>query len=128
MYTSIPIWIDLLQVVILFILSRQAFNCYFHPEKIYPGLTGAPARKVLYVLAGRNTVMAVISLAALVLQNPAFLCFAFVMHSLRELQDMFIIPLTNPPGNDRIKVFLIFLIIFVIPEITAVVTLYRMIG
>jgi len=72
--------------------------------------------------------MAVISLLALVLQNPAFLCFAFVMHSLRELQDTFIIPLTNPPGNGRVKVFFVFLFVFVIPEITAAVTLYKLIG
>lgn len=127
MQTDIPLWIDLLQIVILAILSRQAFNCYFHPEKIYPEITGAPARKVVYVLAGRNTVMVVISFLALVWQNPAFLCFAFLMHSLRESQDMFIIPLTNPPGS-RVKVFFIFLIVFVIPEILAVVTLYQRIG
>lgn len=128
MQTSIPLWINLLQIVILAILSRQAYSCYFNPEKIYPGLAGPPARRVMYVLAGRNTVMAGISLLALVWQNPAFLCFAFIMHSLRELQDMFIIPLTDPPGAGRVRVFFVFLVVFVIPEIIAVVTLYRLIG
>jgi len=128
MQTNIPLWINLLQIVILIILSRQAFNCYFSSEKIYPEITGTPARKVVYVLAGRNTVMVVISLLALVWQNPAFLCFAFLMHGLRESQDMFIIPLTNPPGNGRVKIFFVFLFVFVVPEILAVVTLYKMIG
>lgn len=71
--------------------------------------------------------MAVISLLALVLQNPAFLCFAFLMHSLRELQDMFIVPMTNPAGNGRIAIFFVFLFVFAIPEIMAVITLYKMI-
>ena len=124
MHATIPLWINLLQGLILIILARQAFNCYFNPEISYPGVV---ARKAVYTLAGRNTMMAVISLLALVVQNPAFLCFAFLMHSLRELQDMFIVPMTNPAGNGRVAIFFVFLFVFAIPEIMAVITLYKMI-
>ncbi|MBI3241260.1 MAG: hypothetical protein HYZ49_03095 [Chloroflexi bacterium] len=127
MKTKIPIWINILQVVILAILSFQTYACYFNPNLIYPGITiDATSAKMIYVLAGRNAVMMVISILALVKQNPRFYSFAFLMHSLRELQDMFIVPLTGEPGVPAIANFLVFLIIFVIPEITAYLKLNKM--
>lgn len=44
------------------------------------------------------------------------------MHSLRELQDMFIVPLTG----GGIAVFFVLPIVFVIPEILAYLTLNKM--
>ncbi len=121
--TNIPLWINILQVIILAILSFQTYACYFNPELIYPGaVTNDAATQAIYVLAGRNALMAVISLLALVRQNPRFYSFAFLMHSLRELQDMFISPLTGQP----FYVFFVFLIVFVIPEITAYFKLTKM--
>ena len=120
MKTKIPIWINILQVLILAILTFQTYACYINPELFYPGaVTNDASRQVLYVLGGRNALMAVISLLALVRQNPRFYSFAFIMHSLRELQDMFILPLTSEPGAGAIINFFVFLILFVIPEITA---------
>ncbi len=60
--------------------------------------------------------MAIISLIALIRQDARFYSFAFVMHSLRELQDMFIIPLTGAP----FVTFFVFLFVFVIPAPRAV--------
>ncbi|MBI5954988.1 MAG: hypothetical protein HY865_25295, partial [Chloroflexi bacterium] len=82
--------------------------------------------KTIYVLAGRNAVMMVISIIALVRQDPRFYSFAFLMHSLRELQDMFIVPLTGDPGGAAIGTFFVFLIVFVIPEISAYFKLNKM--
>lgn len=127
MKTKIPLWINILQVVILAILSFQTYACYFNPSLLYPGMTiDAASAKAIYVLAGRNAVMMVISLLALIRQNPRFYTFAFLMHSLRELQDMFIVPLTSEPGTGAIINFFIFLIVFVIPEIAAFLKLRKM--
>lgn len=127
MKTKIPIWINILQVVILAILSFQTYACYFNPSLLYPGFTvDEVTAKTIYVLAGRNAVMMVISIIALVRQNPRFYSFAFIMHSLRELQDMFIVPLTGDSGGVAIGTFFVFLIIFVIPEITAYFKLNKM--
>jgi len=52
---------------------------------------------MIYVLAGRNAVMMVISIIALVRQDARFYSFAFLMHSLRDFQDMFITPLAGAP-------------------------------
>lgn len=123
MKTKIPVWINVLQVVILAILSFQTYSCYINPELAYPGaVTNEASRQVLFVLGGRNAVMVVISLVALIRQNPRFYSFAFLMHSLRELQDMFIVPLTGGP----FFVFFIFLFAFTIPEITAYFKLNKM--
>ena len=127
MKTKIPVWINILQVIILAILTFQTYACYFNPELIYPGITmDAASAKMIYVLAGRNAVMMVISILALVRQDPRFYSFAFLMHSLRELQDMFITPLTGEPGTQAIVIFFVFLIVFVIPEITAYFKLDKM--
>lgn len=123
MKTKIPLWINILQVVILAILSFQTYACYFNPSLLYPGFTvDEVTAKTIYVLAGRNAVMMVISIIALVRQNPRFYSFAFLMHSLRELQDMFIVPLTGEP----FFIFFVFLFVFVIPEITAYLKLNKM--
>ena len=123
MKTLIPLWINALQLVILAILSFQAYACYFNPALIYPGIVVDSANaKMIYVLAGRNTMMAVISIIALAMQKPGFYSFAFLMHGLRELQDMFIAPMTGAP----IGVLFIFLFVFVIPEITAFLKLSKM--
>lgn len=123
MKTKIPLWINILQVVILLILAAQTYACYLNPEMFYPGaVTNAASHQVVYVLAGRNALMAIISLTALIRQNPRFYSFAFFMHSLRELQDMFIVPLTG----GGIAIFFVFLIVFVIPEILAYFKLNKM--
>ncbi len=127
MKTKIPLWINILQVIILAILAFQTYACYINPEIFYPGVaTNDISHQVLYVLGGRNALMAIISLVALIRQNPRFYSFAFIIHSLRELQDMFIIPLTSEPGAGAIINFFVFLIIFVIPEITAYFKLNKM--
>lgn len=127
MKTKIPIWINILQVVILLILTMQTYACYVNPEMLYPGaVTNGISRQVLYVLGGRNALMAIISIIALVRQNARFYSFAFIIHGLREFQDMFILPLTGEPGAGAIINFLVFLIVFVIPEIAAYLKLNKM--
>ena len=123
MKTKISLWINILQVVILVILSFQTYACYFNPKLIYPTFEyDATTTQMIYTLAGRDAVMMVISIIALVRQNPRFYSFAFLMHSLRELQDMFIAPLTG----GGVAVFFVFLIVFVIPEILAYFKLNKM--
>ena len=123
MKTKNPVWINILQVVILGILTFQTYSCYFNPQLLYPGITvDENSAKMIYVLGGRNAVMMVISIIALVRQNPRFYSFAFLMHSLRDFQDMFIAPLTG----GGIVVFFVFLIVFVTPEILSYLKLNKM--
>ena len=119
MKTKIPIWINILQVLILAILTFQTYASYFNPSLLSPGLVvDSASAKIIYTLAGRNAVMMIISLLALIRQDARFYSFAFLMHSLRELQDIFIVPLTGGISGATIGIFFVFLIVFVIPEIT----------
>ncbi|MBN8579834.1 MAG: hypothetical protein J0L96_04120 [Anaerolineae bacterium] len=123
MKTKIPVWVNILQVVILAILTFQTYACYFNPQLLYPGITvDENSAKMIYVLGGRNAMMVIISVIALVRQNPRFYSFAFLMHSLRDFQDMFIAPLTG----GGIVVFFVFLIVFVTPEILSYLKLNKM--
>jgi len=129
--SQIPPWINALQVVIILILLFQTFACYVKPELLYDGLRvdGAAMHQAIAVLAGRNAMMAVVSIWALVSQNPRLLLFAFVMHFLREGQDMFIVPLTAIEGGPPPLVnFFMFLVPFVIPEALAVMKLRKLVG
>ncbi len=127
MKTKIPIWINILQVVILGILAFQTYACYLNPKLIYPDFVfDANTSKMIYTLAGRNAVMLVISLFALLRQDARFYSFAFLMHGLREVQDMFILPLTMGIAPMSVGIFFVFLIIFVIPEVAAYLKLSRM--
>jgi len=127
MTPKIPLWINLLQALILAILLFQTYACYLDPGLIYPGIRieGLPASKAINVLGGRNAVMALISIIALVWQEPRFYSFAFLMHSAREAQDMFITPLHTPDTTVALILFAVFLFVFVIPEIIATRMLWR---
>jgi hypothetical protein len=124
-------WINAIQVIIIVILFFQTFACYVQPDLLYGGLRveGAAMRQAITVLAGRNAMMAVVSIWALVSQNPRLLLFAFVMHFLREGQDMFIVPLTPIEGAPPpVLNFFMFLVPFVIPEALALNKLRKLVA
>lgn len=119
---GIPRWINIFQIVILAILTFQTFACYFNPDLLYAGfIADDVTSKMVYTLAGRNAVMMVISIIALVRQDARLLSFAFLMHFLREFQDMFIAPL----NGGGVAIFFVFLVVFVIPEFIAFLKLNR---
>ncbi|MGH8477667.1 MAG: hypothetical protein ACRER2_18205 [Methylococcales bacterium] len=129
MKTKIPLWINALQVMIILILSFQTFACYFKPELLYAGINinGVVDQQAVYVLAGRNAMMAIVSIAVLLSQNPKYFVVAFLMNFLRELQDMFIVPMNSAADAPMPPVlnFLVFLLLFVIPELIALIKLYK---
>ena len=130
MKSKIPLWINVLQGVIILILSFQAFACYFKPEMLYSGIKmdGVIDQQAIYVFAGRNTMMALVSIMVLFSQDPKYFVVGFLMNFLRELQDMFIIPLNSPADSPMppIANFFVFLLVFVIPEFIALLKLYKM--
>lgn len=123
MKTQIPIWINVLQIAILTILAFQTYGSYFDPELLFSGLEASPVVDgIVNTLAGRNATMLIISLVALIWQNPKFYAFAFLMHFVRDLQDMFMTLSADMP----IFVFFVFLIVFVIPEALAIRKLHNL--
>lgn len=116
----IPRWINALQVVIIAILAYQTYAAYLAQSRVYSGAIDDRLSSVIFTLAGRNAMMLVVSLIALRRQNAAFYAFAFLMHLLRDAQDMFIVPLTDDGStSSRVIVFVVFTSIFVLPEALA---------
>ena len=126
---AIPIWINCLTVLIIFILAFQSYSAYLDTSLAFGdySLESIANKEAMGKLAGRNVVMLLLTLMALQSQNPVFLAFTFLMHLLRELQDMFIVPyylgFTTPKG---MAVFCVFLFVFVIPEFLALLKLKKL--
>ena len=116
----IPRWINALQVVIIAILAYQTYAAYFAQSRVYGGAIDDHLSSVIFTLARRNAMMLVVSLIALRRQRAAFYAFAFLMHLLRDAQDMFIVPLTDDGSTaSRVMVLVVFALIFVVPEAVA---------
>ena len=125
---TIPLWINGLSIVIALILAFQCFSGYFEPSLAFGdfSLDRVANREAMSKLAGRNLVMLVLTLLALMSRNPLYLAGTFLMHFLREAQDLFIVPyhlgFTTPKG---MAVFCVLLFMFVIPEFVALKTLRK---
>ena len=122
----IPKWINALSLLIVLILALQSFSAWFDPSLAFGDYNSDTLsnQRAMSTLAGRNVVMLALTLMALQSQNAMFLAYSFLMHLIRELQDMFIVPyyhgFTTPKG---MAVFCVFLIVFVIPELLALLKL-----
>ena len=122
----IPVWINFLSGLVALILLFQSVSAYLAPSWAYAGFDAGPSanRHVMATLGGRNVVMLLLTLAALRSQNAMFLTYSFLMHLIRELQDMFIAPyfagFTTPKG---IGTFTVFVCVFVVPYLLALRTL-----
>jgi hypothetical protein len=120
---EIPLWINGISILVAAILTFQSISAYVNPSWAY-GLfdnTTLANQQVMTVLGGRNVVMLLLTLLALRSQNAMFLTYTFIMHLIREAQDMFIVPYFE--GFTTIKgigIFLTFLLVFVIPYLFAI--------
>lgn len=120
----IPKWINalsLLIVLIVLILAFQSFSAWFDPSLAFGEFnSGTLANQ----RAMSTLVMLLLALMAMQSQNAMFLAYSFLMHLIRELQDMLIVPwyhgFTTPKS---MAVFFLFLIVFVIPELLALLKL-----
>lgn len=123
MTTKIPLWINVLQFAIIAILAFQTYGSYFNPQLLFSDLdSDAVTNNIINTLAGRNATMLTISVVAIIWQNPKFYAFAFLMHFVRDLQDMFMTLFADMP----IYVFFVFLFVFVIPEALAMQKLHKL--
>src|SRR5262245_42081550 len=92
-----------------------SLSAYLAPNWAYGAfdLSTRANQEVMMTLGGRNVVMLAVTLMALRSQNAMFLAYSFLMHFVRESQDMFIVPyfagFTTAKG---IGTFAIFLLVF----------------
>jgi hypothetical protein len=115
---KIPVWINILTIVVIGILVFQMISAFINPTWAYGAFENIDAnRQAILTLAGRNFVMIVITLLALKSQNSMFLAFTFLMNFTREFYDMILVGYLDHfslKGIGMMTTFLVFLIPYVI--------------
>ncbi len=128
--SPIPLWINLLLVVlILFMLPQVYWNYFDNQVLLDSGITiqGDPDQNVIYTTAGRLVAMIAASVLVLVTQNPAQYVVIMFMSAIREAQEGFIDPLypmADAPVSPTVD-FLVHVLI-VAAEVAALVVVYRL--
>jgi len=114
---KIPVWINILTVVVICILIFQMISAFINPSWAYGTFENSDANKqAILTLAGRNFVMIVVTLLALKSQNSMFLAFTFLMNFVREFYDMLLVGYLDNfslKGIGMMVTFLVFLIPYV---------------
>jgi len=115
---KIPMWINILSIIVIAILVFQMYACYFKPSLAYGQFENIDAnRQAILTLAGRNFVMIIVTLLALKSQNAMFLAFTYLMNFVREFYDMLLVGYLDHfslKGIGMMATFLVFLIPYVI--------------
>jgi hypothetical protein len=130
MKTKIPLWINILQVLLILIMLSQVYLFYLdHDAVLASGITieSIPDKNLLYEFAGRTATMAIVSIVILFLQDVKLFVIMFLMNVLRELQETIIdplYPLANAPMSPTGD--LIMHIIIVAIELFAFIRLYQL--
>ena len=127
--SNIPIWINILQVLLLLILIQQTYQFYFDIDAVLASgiqIEGIPNKNLIYEFAGRTGTMAIVSILILLSQDVKLFIIMFVMNVFREGQETIIdpmYPLVNAPVTPTID--LVMHIIIVAIEIGALAQLIK---
>jgi uncharacterized membrane protein len=114
---KIPMWINIISIIVIAILVFQMYACYFNPSLAYGTFENIDVnRQAILTLAGRNLVMIIVTLLALKSQNAMFLAFTYLMNFVREFYDMLLVGYLDHfsmKGIGMMATFLVFLIPYV---------------
>lgn len=131
MNSKIPLWVNVMQVVLTLIMLQQVYLFYVDHEAVAASgiaVTGNPNLNLLYEFAGRTATMVVASLFVLITQNARYFIVVLLMNIAREGQETVIdplFPLVNAPASPMGD-FVIHVVIVAI-EILALVVVWRIV-
>ncbi len=115
---KIPMWINLINVIVVCILLFQMISAFVNPSWAYGTFENIDAnRQAIFTLAGRNFVMIIATLFALKSQNVKFIFLIFIMNFTREFYDMVLVGYLDHfsiRGIGMMATFLVFLIPYII--------------
>lgn len=129
MKTKIPLWINVLQGILVLIMLSQVYLFYIdHDSVLASGITieSVPDYNLIYEFAGRTATMAIVSIVIMFLQDVKLFMVMFLMNLLREIQETIIdplFPLTNAPISPTWDI--IIHVVIVIIELIAFINLYK---
>ena len=70
--SAIPMWINILQILLTLILVQQTYQFYFNLDAVLASgieITGVPDKNLVYEFAGRTGTMAIISILIMLSQD-----------------------------------------------------------
>ena len=130
--SPIPIWINVLQVLLTLIVIQQTLQFYFDLDAVLASgieVTSIPDKNLIYEFAGRTGTMAIVSILVMLSQDVKLFIIMFVMNIFREGQETIIdplYPLANAPvtpSTDLVLHMIIVSIEFV--ALLKLITIYR---
>ena len=126
--SAIPMWINILQIVLTLSLVQQTYQFYFNLDAVLASgieITGVPDKNLVYEFAGRTGTMAIISILIMLSQYVKLFIIMFIMNVLREGQETIIdplYPLINAPVSPITDLILHLVIVSI--EIIALLKLF----
>ena len=130
--SPIPIWINVLQVLLTLIVIQQTLQFYFDLDAVLASgieVTSIPDKNLIYEFGGRTGTMAIVSVLIMLSQDVKLFIIMFVMNIFREGQETIIdplYPLANAPvtpSTDLVLHMIIVSIEFV--ALLKLITIYR---
>ena len=115
--SSIPIWINILQLLLIMIMLQQTYQFYFDKKTVMASgirIEGIPTQNLIYEFAARTGTMAFISILILFSQDIKLFIIMFIMNVFREGQETIIdplFPLANAPVSPTADLILHILIV-----------------
>ncbi|WP_405399965.1 hypothetical protein [Maribacter sp. Asnod2-G09] len=130
MKTKIPLWINILQGVLILIMFSQVYQFLLdHKAVIASGITIETVAdyNLAYEFAARTAVMAIVSIIIMISQDIKLFLVMFIMNILREGFETIIdplFPLVNAPASPTMDLIIHLVIVGV--ELLAFIKLYKM--
>ncbi len=127
--TKIPLWVNIMQAVIILIMAVQIFELFFNHDAIRAAgweTEGDPALNLIYEMGARLTVMVVASIFVMITQNPAQYLVVLLMNVVRESLEGIIDPLypvADAPAGPLVDFGLHVIIVAI--ELAALITVAR---
>ncbi len=127
--SGIPIWVNIMQAILILIMLAQVYMYFFnHQMMADTGVTvaGDPMLNLVYEMGARTFVMVIASIFVMITQDPRQFLVVLLMNIVREGQEMIIDPLfpvLNAPVSPAADFWIHVVIVAV--EILAFIAVYR---
>lgn len=130
--SDIPLWVNVLQIVLTLIMLGQVYMYFFDHQLLAAtgvSVDGVPMLNMIYEMGGRTATMAVASIFVLITQDPRQYLVVLAMNVFREGAETIIdplFPIANAPAGPMTD-FAIHVVIVAI-EILAFIAVWRIVS
>jgi len=129
--TKIPIWVNIVQIILILIMLAQVVMYFFNPQAMADSGTpvdSVPMQNLIYEMGARTLTMAVGAIFVLITQNPKQFLVVLLMNIVREGLETIIdplFPLANATTTPTVDFWIHVVIVAV--EIAAFIAVLRIV-